>query len=161
MYADQLKTILENHLLFLQAKGGEKADLREADLLGADLRGADLRGADLLGADLRGADLREADLREAYLLGADLRGADLREANLRWANLSGTGIKIFQAGLWTAIISRNVISIGCQQHPIEKWMNFTDEEISAMHPFALEYWNENKDIVFAISQSLNKRLEIK
>lgn len=131
MNADLLKTILEKHLLFLQAKGGEKANLREANLRGANLRGADLREADLRGA----------------------------------------GIKFFQAGLWTAIISSDFISIGCQRHSAEKWLNFTDEEISAMNPFALDYWNENRDIVFAISQSIDKvdrcrletttRLEIK
>ena len=148
MNADLLKTILEKHLLFLQAKGGEKANLREANLSEANLR-----GANLIEADLREANLSEADLREA-----DLREADLREADLREANLSEAGIKFFQAGLWTAIISSDFISIGCQRHSAEKWLNFTDEEISAMNPFALDYWNENKDIVFAISQSLKKKV---
>jgi uncharacterized protein YjbI with pentapeptide repeats len=36
-----LKT-LENHRLWLESKGGEKADLEGADLEGADLRSADL-----------------------------------------------------------------------------------------------------------------------
>ena len=99
-------------------------------------------------ADLQGADLRDANLRDA-----NLRGADLREANLREA-----GIKFFQAGLWTAIISSDFISIGCQRHSAEKWLNFTDEEISAMNPFALDYWNENRDIVFAIYHSLKKKV---
>ncbi len=143
MNADLLKTILEKHLLFLQAKGGEKANLREANLSEANLRGANLI---------------EADLREANLSEADLREADLREADLREANLSEAGIKFFQAGLWTAIISSDFISIGCQRHSAEKWLNFTDEEISAMNPFALDYWNENRDIVFAISQSLKKKV---
>jgi len=80
MNADLLKTILEKHLLFLQAKGDEKADLREANLREANLRGADLREANLRGADLRRANLREANLRVA-----DLREANLSEANyLSW-----------------------------------------------------------------------------
>ena len=75
MNANDLKTILEKHKMWLNDEdGGEMADLR-----GADLRGADLSGADLCWADLRGADLSGADLR-----GADLRGADLSGANLRW-----------------------------------------------------------------------------
>ena len=72
MESEKLKIILAQHVLCLNSKGGEMANLLEADLLEADLLEADLRGADLREADLRGADLREADLR-----GADLRGADL------------------------------------------------------------------------------------
>ena len=78
MDANDLKTILEKHKMWLDDEdGGERADLR-----GANLRGANLRWANLSGADLRWADLSGADLREA-----NLRWADLREANLRWANL--------------------------------------------------------------------------
>ena len=72
MNADELKTILEQHKLWLEDNGGERANLQ-----GADLRYADLQGADLQGADLRWADLQGADLRWAVLQGADLRRADL------------------------------------------------------------------------------------
>ena len=95
MKANDLKTILEKHKMWLNDEdGGEKADLSGADLSGADLSGADLYGADLREANLRGADLSEAnlygaDLSEANLYGADLYGADLREANLYGANLRG------------------------------------------------------------------------
>ncbi|MDU3014109.1 MAG: pentapeptide repeat-containing protein [Flavonifractor plautii] len=82
-----LKKILEEHLLWLNGKGGRRADLRRADLRRADLRGADLSGADLRRADLSDADLRGADLRDADLSGADLRRADLRRADLRDASL--------------------------------------------------------------------------
>ena len=82
-----LKKILEEHLLWLNGKGGSRADLRDADLCNADLRDADLRDADLSDADLRGANLRCADLRDA-----DLRDADLFDANLRGANLSNADL---------------------------------------------------------------------
>lgn len=63
---DELKTILENHRLWLlRDPSGQRADLRDACLRGADLRGAYLRDA-----DLRGAHLQRADLRGAYLRGA-------------------------------------------------------------------------------------------
>ena len=52
MNADELKTVLEQHKLWLFDNGGERADLRRADLQGADLRYADLQGADLRWADL-------------------------------------------------------------------------------------------------------------
>ena len=77
-----LKKILEEHLLWLNGKGGRRANLRGADLFGANLRGADLRGANLCDADLRGANL----------FGADLSGANLSCANLSNANLSGASM---------------------------------------------------------------------
>jgi uncharacterized protein YjbI with pentapeptide repeats len=136
------------------------ADLRGADLGGADLRGADLRGADLRGAylggadlgraDLRGADLRGADLRGAYLGGADLgradlRGADLRGADLRGAYLGGenlTKTPLFIYNLqWDVTITTQFLTIGCQQHEVEEWESFSDDEISSMHNNALSFWN--------------------
>ena len=87
-----LKKILEEHLLWLNGKGGSRANLRNADLCCADLFRANLRNADLHGADLRNADLCNADLRNADLCGAnlfraDLSGADLRNADLCCADL--------------------------------------------------------------------------
>jgi len=67
MSTDELKTILEQHKLWLEDNGGERANLRGADLQGANLQGADLRWANLRGADLRWANLRGADLRWANL----------------------------------------------------------------------------------------------
>ena len=78
MNANDLKTILEKHKMWLNDEdGGEMANLRWADLSGANLRGGNLRWADLSGANLRGADLSGADLSGANLRGADLSGADL------------------------------------------------------------------------------------
>jgi len=87
MNIDELKTILEQHKLWLEDNGGERANLRGADLLDANLRGADLRGADLQGANLQGANLQGADLRWANLRGADLRWANLRGADLDYSCL--------------------------------------------------------------------------
>nr|DAS48731.1 MAG TPA: pentapeptide repeat protein [Caudoviricetes sp.] len=80
MNANDLKTILEKHKMWLNDEdGGEMANLS-----GVDLHGADLSGADLSGANLSWADLSWADLSGANLSGADLHGADLHGANLRW-----------------------------------------------------------------------------
>ena len=93
-----LKKILDEHLLWLNGKGGSRANLCDADLSGADLRCANLRNADLRNADLRcanlsDADLRDADLRGANLSNANLFGANLRGANLRGANLFGANLR--------------------------------------------------------------------
>lgn len=67
-----LKKILEEHLLWLNGKGGRRANLCDADLRCADLSDANLSGADLSGANLSGADLSNANLCDADLCGASI-----------------------------------------------------------------------------------------
>ena len=122
-----------------------KAVFDKISLYGADLYGADLRGADLYGADLRDADLRGADL-----YGADLYGADLRDADLRGAAIVIYGMT------WTIQIAKNHIRIGCQSHSLEKWINFTDDEIDSMHSDALNFWKENKEFIINKCKGLTK-----
>ena len=91
MTAEELNEIIKAHALWLENKGGKKADLQDTDL-----RGANLREAQLQGADLRGVDLREADLQ-----GANLRGANLRWADLRGAKIDGVNANEMTAGFWS------------------------------------------------------------
>ena len=107
-----------------------KAVFDKISLYGADLYGADLRGADLYGADLRDADLR----------GADLRGAAI----------------VIYGMTWTIQIAKNHIRIGCQSHSLEKWINFTDDEIDSMHSDALNFWKENKEFIINKCKGLTK-----
>ena len=120
MNKDELKSILEQHWLWVRGNGGnggKRANLRDADLKGAnlpcanlrdaDLKGANLRDADLPFANLRGADLRGADLRGADLQRADLRGADLRGANLRGANLDYSFLPLW-CGSKDMIVDRRI-----------------------------------------------------
>ena len=67
MNEDELKSMLEQHRLWLDSNGGKRANLRGADLEGTNLRDANLQGADLRGVDLRDADMRGVDLRRADL----------------------------------------------------------------------------------------------
>ena len=140
----------------------QNADLRDADLRGADLHGADLRGADLHGADLRGADLQGSNLHGANLRGANLRGADLQGSNLHGANLHGANLRganlhgaknapmIITGLLWTVYIDgTGMMRIGCQNHSVEDWKNFTDEKISAMDSKALTFWNQYKSMLLS------------
>lgn len=135
------------------------ANFRNADLSNADLSNAKLISADLSNADLSNANLSNADLNYAKFIGADLSNvnlsnANLSNANLSVANLTGIAVKLFQAGMWTAIITPDQIYIGCQKHCIDKWAKFKDEEISAMHADALPLWKENKVIILEIAQSM-------
>ena len=84
-----LKQILEDHQLWLDDKGGKRANLRAADLRAADLSMANLCRADLRGADLSRANLQWADLRRANLRGANLYAANLRGAKRGDCTLKG------------------------------------------------------------------------
>jgi uncharacterized protein YjbI with pentapeptide repeats len=126
------------------------AKLQNANLLGADLRGADLRYANLRyanlrGSDLRGADLLGADLQYANLRGSDLRDANLQNTNLRWVLGDGKRIKTIGDHYRIVIMQEyGVMAIGCEQHSIAKWMNFSDEKIDKMDTDALHWWKEEK-----------------
>ena len=136
------------------------ANLRRSVLTGADLRDAFLTGANLTGADLTGADLRYADLTDANLTGADLRYADLRRSVLRRSVLTGAylrdcignnkEIKSLQIGTYLISYTKDILTIGCQSHTLDKWKAFTDHEISEMDEYALEWWKLNKDIVIEL-----------
>jgi len=124
---------------------------------GADLRGADLSGANLRGANLRGADLSGADLSGANLRGANLRGANLSGADLSGANLRGADLQIFQAGRYTAWVQKTHTRIGCQYHSNKEWRAFDDEKISSMADDAVEWWSENKKIIFMMISAMGKK----
>ena len=87
MNKDELKSILEQHELWIKNTGGKRAGLRWNNLQGADLQGADLRWADLQGANLQGANMQGANLQGANMQSANLQGADLQGANLDYSCL--------------------------------------------------------------------------
>jgi uncharacterized protein YjbI with pentapeptide repeats len=160
-----------------------RADLRNADLSDADLSDANLRNAKLWNADLRNANLsdanlRNADLRNANLSDANLRNADLSNANLSDADLSDANLR--NAKLWNADLlgignmkelrtmqleaykvgfTKDTLQIGCKRYTIEKWENFTDEEIIEMDgKTALIFWRKWKEFIFkAIELSFNEK----
>ena len=115
MKQDELQKVLENHILWLYGRGGERADLSGVDLRDADLSHANLRYADLRYADLRVANLRVvnlsyanlsyANISDANISDANLRGADLRGADLRGADLSGADIENVQYDESTAFFA--------------------------------------------------------
>ena len=132
------------------------ADLRDADLEDANLEDANLRGADLRGADLEDANLRGANLRGANLEDANLRGADLRDANLRGANLEDAknAPLIIPTLRWLVCINGfGYMRIGCQNHKVEQWKAFTDQEISRMDSDALKFWNKYKVMLLAACEA--------
>ena len=148
------------------------ATLRGADLCGANLCGANLydanlsdanlSDADLCGANLRDANLRDANLSDANLSGATLRGADLRGANLNGANLRGANlwgtvgnmreIKSLQLDTWVVswIMDQEnkvTLQIGCQKHPLEKWVKSDPRWIAVLDFTAADWWGKYRDFI--------------
>ena len=52
--------------------------------------------------------------------------------------------------------NKHILAIGCQQHAIEKWKDFTDEEIQKMDVGALVWWKKWKDFIFKAIELCNK-----
>ena len=46
-----------------------------------------------------------------------------------------------------------MMRIGCQNHSIEDWKSFTDEQISQMASDALEFWNQHKAMLLGVCDS--------
>ncbi|MEL4297357.1 pentapeptide repeat-containing protein, partial [Acinetobacter ursingii] len=43
--------------------------------------------------------------------------------------------------------------IGCQNHKVEQWKAFTDQEISRMDSDALKFWNQYKVMLLAACET--------
>jgi len=154
MIRERLKEILDNHRKWLNNEdGGAKANLSYTDLRGADLSYTDLMGANLRGADLSYTDLRYANLRYANLEGANLEGANLSYTDLGYATGNNQEVKSLQLGKYYITILVGIkIHIGCQNHTVEQWENFTDEEISKMDDGALDWWKEWKEVILKVAK---------
>ena len=73
-------------------------------------------------------------------------------ANLQGANLGGAKNPpmIITGLLWSIYINGvGMMRIGCQNHSIEDWKNFTDEKISAMDSNALTFWNQYESMLLS------------
>ena len=137
MKQTELNLILDQHRLWIDGKGGKRANLTYADLRGANLRGASLNCANLVNADLEGAELTHANLTRANLVGADLRSANLTDANLTGANI--TGADLHGANLTNAIlpdiswiipgclVQLNRIKYDFYLEKERKWVNFVQD----------------------------------
>ena len=53
------------------------------------------------------------------------------------------------------VFNRTILAIGCQQHDIEKWENFSDDIIDRMDSGALHWWKKWKDFIFKAIELCN------
>jgi hypothetical protein len=117
---EQLAEILEKHKLWLNDKGGERANLAGASLVGARLAGANLAGARLDGANLIGANLDGANLAGASLVVANLDGAKRFGKTLshfaRWDGLYKYSVEIAVCTDGSVIVK-----MGCKELTPQEW----------------------------------------
>jgi len=130
-------------------------NLSGSNLSGANLSGSNLSGANLSGSNLSGANLSGSDLSVANLSGSDLSGANLSGSNLSGANLIGSDLRLCILPNSTLLLPRyhvvwwkNQLAIGCQQHSIELWQSFSDDDIKKMDKKALDWWKKWKKVIF-------------
>ena len=72
----QLNSILEQHKLWLENQGGERAQLGNTDLSNLALQDVDLRCANLIRTDFSGADLFRTDFSNAQVSDAAFKRKD-------------------------------------------------------------------------------------
>ena len=51
---------------------------------------------------------------------------------------------------WHVTITTKRMQIGCKGYLTSEWEAFTDEEISEMDRYALEFWKEHKEKLIAL-----------
>ena len=155
----ELNNAILNNAVLIGARLNN-AQINDAELNNAILNNAVLNNAELRGAELRGAKLNWAKLNNAELNGGALNNAELSGAELNWVSGALKGFINAQLGRYHVVCCSNgQVAIGCEQHSIGEWINFTDEEISDMDSGALEWWRGHKTIILANSEHVNKGLE--
>jgi len=102
------------------------------------VEGATKEGISFYHADMSGADMR----------GANMSDADMRGANMRYAIGNMIELKTLALEKYVVTFNDSHMAIGCQQHTIEGWFEFTDDRISQMGHGALEWWKKWKDFIF-------------
>ena len=78
--------------------------------------------------------------KRANLLNANLENANLEGANLRNGVIGNSKeIKTLQCAEYHVVITKDIMAIGCEQHSITDWFNFSDADIAKMDADALSW----------------------
>jgi hypothetical protein len=74
--------------------------------------------------------------------------------SLKWAGPAATKLLCLNGLNWPVSISNCAVQIGCQNHTIEEWGNFTDKEIAQMDgKDSLRFWREHKNTIMTIAKA--------
>ena len=150
----------------LRGSNLSESNLSDSNLIGSDLSysnliGSDLRDSNLSDSNLSYSNLSYSNLSYSNLIGSNLSYSNLSDSNLRGSDLSysdlrcvignGREVKSLQIGTYLVSYHKDILNIGCQTHTLDKWINFTDEEIDAMDKgTSLDWWKLNKDILVTL-----------
>lgn len=56
---------------------------------------------------------------------------------------------------WPVVIKpTGTIHIGCQEHTVQEWEQFSDDQISPMDSRALKFWNQHKAMILSMAKTL-------
>ena len=118
------------------------ANMSDANMSGANMSGANMSGADMCGADMSGADMCDAIMRSANMCDANID-------NISMFDTTGNSVNIItqQLGKYTINYTHDRLQIGCKNYSIDKWFNFSDDEIELMDDGALVWWSYYKDFI--------------
>jgi hypothetical protein len=141
-------TLISTHLSY--------TTLTRTDLSWSKFNGSFIGCVDFAGAKLYGSDFMNCTIYHTDFIGADLRYSDFTDSDITWSDFTGAKlnnckgdgkiIRNFDNSLRYRITNyKDIMAIGCQQHTIEQWFNFTDNQIEKMDKNALEWWNTHKD----------------
>ena len=129
----------------------EVESLSHSNLSYSNLSNSNLSNSNLSYSDLSYSNLSNSNLSYSNLSNSNLRGSDLSNSDLRGVIGNGREIKSLQIGTYLVSYHKDILNIGCQSHTLDKWINFTDEEIDAMNKgTSLDWWKLNKDILVTL-----------
>ena len=112
---------------------------------GLDFTNSYLKSSILRNVNLERCCLKHADLRFCNFNKSNLTNVNLVDADIRFCEGNGVEIKNLQSELYKLVYTKEVLAIGCQQHKIIEWQNFSDEEIYLMDgACGRDWWKENK-----------------
>lgn len=116
-----------------------------------------LNGAKFEYCILKFCSFNKASLENSSLIYSDLRGTSLKDVDLDTVNFrcvvgNSKEIKSLQIHNYQISYSKNILNIGCESHPIQDWIDFSDRQINRMDAHALTFWKQYKDIILTLVQ---------
>jgi hypothetical protein len=72
---------------------------------------------------------------------------------LRWAGPAASNLLAVNGLYWPIAISETHMQIGCQNHKIDRWVSFSEDDLAAMDPHALAFMQSNEEMIKMLIQA--------
>lgn len=123
-------------------------NLSYTKLCSMNLYYASLNNSNLHYSDLSGTDLSRTDLSGTNLTGCKLEYTILEGAYLENTTGNMKELKSLFLETYPVCYTSTILQIGCEQHKIADWWNFSNSTITAMGGRkALKFWRKYKDFI--------------